>query len=56
MTIRGALKAGSWYPRYKPDLLRELKDLFTNKEYGPGEEPYTLNQKERTTFERMQYL
>ncbi len=35
--------AGSFYPRFKPDLIRSLKETFLNKEFGPGEEISVLN-------------
>ena len=47
MEKRKAAVAGSFYPRYEPDLLRILKESFTNKKYGPGEEFQTLNKDER---------
>jgi len=40
--------AGHFYPRFKPDLLNILKESFTDNEFGPGEEPKTLNQKQRS--------
>lgn len=46
--IRKAIVAGSFYPRYKPDLLNILEDSFTNKEFGPGEVPKSLNQEQRS--------
>ncbi len=46
--IRKAIVAGSFYPRYKPDLLNILEDSFTNKEFGPGEAPKSLNQEQRS--------
>lgn len=48
MVTRRAAVAGSFYPRYKPDLLNILKESFTNSEFGPGEEPTTLNQEQRS--------
>lgn len=48
MVIRKAIVAGSFYPRYKPDLLNILKESFTNNEFGPDEEPKTLNQEQRS--------
>lgn len=48
MVVRRAAVAGSFYPRYKPDLLNILKESFTNSEFGPGEEPKTLNQEQRS--------
>ncbi|KKN09008.1 hypothetical protein LCGC14_1050900, partial [marine sediment metagenome] len=46
--IRKAAVAGTFYPRYKPDLLNTLEESFTNKEFGPGEAPKSLNQEQRT--------
>lgn len=46
--IRKAIVAGSFYPRYKPDLLNILEDSFTNMEFGPGEAPKSLNQEQRS--------
>lgn len=48
MVIRRDLHAGSWYHRFKPDLLRSLNEFFTDKNFGPGEEFKTLNQERRT--------
>ena len=48
MVIRKAIVAGSFYPRYKPDLLSILKESFTDNEFGPDEEPKTLNQEQRS--------
>ena len=48
MVVRKAAVAGTFYPRYKPDLLNTLKESFINNEFGPGEEPKTLNQEQRT--------
>ncbi|TFG01596.1 MAG: AmmeMemoRadiSam system protein B, partial [Promethearchaeota archaeon] len=48
MEVRKPLHAGSWYPRYKPDLIRNLKEYFDDNEFGPGEEPKTLNNDTRT--------
>ena len=48
MIVRKAAVAGSFYPRYKPDLLRILNESFLNKDFGPGEEFSTLNQEQRT--------
>jgi AmmeMemoRadiSam system protein B len=45
---RSCAVAGSFYPRYEPDLLRILKDSFLDKNFGPGEEFKTLNKDERT--------
>ena len=43
MEKRKAAVAGSFYPRYKPDLLRLIKESFENAEFGPGEELVSLN-------------
>ncbi len=48
MVIRKAAVAGTFYPRYKPDLINILKESFINDEFGPGEEPKTLDQEQRT--------
>ncbi|MFW9971388.1 MAG: AmmeMemoRadiSam system protein B [Candidatus Odinarchaeota archaeon] len=48
MIIRKAAVAGSFYPRFKKDLINILKESFVNKEFGPGEEPKTLNQEKRS--------
>ena len=48
MIIRKAIVAGSFYPRYKPDLLNILKESFTDSKFGPDEEPKTLNQEQRS--------
>ena len=48
MIIRKAAVAGTFYPRYKPDLINVLKESFLNNEFGPREEPKTLNQDQRT--------
>ena len=48
MVTRHAMVAGHFYPRFKPDLLNILKESFTDNEFGPGEEPKTLNQKQRS--------
>jgi len=50
MVIRRAAVAGSFYPRYKPDLINILKESFTNTEFGPGQEPKTLNQEQRSVI------
>jgi len=48
MIVRKAAVAGSFYPRYKPDLLRLLNESFINNQFGPGEELKSLNQEQRT--------
>jgi len=49
LVVRKGAVAGSFYPRFKPDLLRKLEASFLNATLGPGEEPKTLN-KERTVI------
>ena len=49
MAVRRAAVAGSFYPRYKPDLLKILEQSFNDVEFGPGKGPKTLN-KERTVI------
>jgi hypothetical protein len=48
LLVRKAAVAGSFYPRFKPDLLRILNESFLDKDFGPGEEIKTLNQEQRT--------
>jgi len=43
--IRKASHAGTWYPRYEPDLINTMNELFINEEFGPGDKPSVLNQK-----------
>ncbi|TXT65832.1 MAG: hypothetical protein BAJALOKI1v1_370017 [Promethearchaeota archaeon] len=45
--IRKSTHAGSWYPRYEPDLINMMNGLFTNKQFGPGSKP-SVGNKERT--------
>ncbi|MBD3195961.1 MAG: AmmeMemoRadiSam system protein B [Candidatus Lokiarchaeota archaeon] len=47
MTTRKAAVAGSFYPRFKPDLLRALEDSFLDKAYGPGELPKLVKTDDR---------
>ncbi|MFX0042122.1 MAG: AmmeMemoRadiSam system protein B [Candidatus Hodarchaeota archaeon] len=47
MEVRRALHAGSWYPRSKSDLTKDLSKYFMDKKFGPGIEPQTLNQDTR---------
>ena len=49
MAVRRAAVAGSFYPRYKPDLLKILKESFNDVEFGPAKEPKALN-KERSVI------
>ncbi len=48
MVIRRATHAGSWYPGSKKGLLEALKGYFTDTEFGPNEEPKSLNKEKRT--------
>lgn len=45
--IKKARLAGSWYPGTFESLKKALTDCFTNKEFGPGEVPKSLNKEER---------
>jgi len=46
--IRKASHAGSWYPKNREDLIRDLEYNFSESEFGPGLLPETLNQDTRT--------
>ncbi len=48
LVIRKASHAGSWYPKNREDLNRELEYCFSESEFGPGSLPETLNQDTRT--------
>ena len=48
MVVRRAINAGSWYEGDANRLKKYMNYLFTDKEYGPGEEPKTLNLEKRT--------
>ncbi|MEJ2249498.1 MAG: AmmeMemoRadiSam system protein B [Candidatus Lokiarchaeota archaeon] len=48
MTTRKSAVAGSFYPRYKPDLIRVLKNSFLDEKFGPGKLPECENKEERT--------
>ncbi len=48
MVIRRATHAGSWYPGSKKGLLDALKEYFTDGEFGPNEEPKSMNKEKRT--------
>ena len=48
MVIRRATHAGSWYPGSKKGLLEALKGYFMDTEFGPNEEPKSLNKEKRT--------
>ena len=47
MVIRRATHAGSWYPGSKKGLLEALNNYFTDTQFGPGEEPASLNKEKR---------
>ena len=47
MVLRQATHAGSWYPGSKSGLTKALKEYFIDQDFGPGEEPQSLNNKER---------
>ena len=46
--LRKATHAGSWYPKNREDLIRDLEYSFSESEFGPGLLPETLNQDTRT--------
>jgi len=46
--IRKASHAGSWYPKNREDLIRDLEYNFSESEFGPGLLPETLNLDTRT--------
>jgi AmmeMemoRadiSam system protein B len=46
--IRKASHAGSWYPKNREDLIRDLEHNFSESEFGPGLLPETLNLNTRT--------
>jgi len=48
MIIRKASHAGSWYPGSKKGLLEALKGYFKDTQFGPSEEPVSLNKEKRT--------
>ncbi|MFX1324944.1 MAG: AmmeMemoRadiSam system protein B [Promethearchaeota archaeon] len=48
MVLRRATHAGSWYRGSKKGLLEALNGYFTDEEYGPNEEPISLNKIERS--------
>ncbi|MBD3253875.1 MAG: AmmeMemoRadiSam system protein B [Candidatus Lokiarchaeota archaeon] len=47
LTVRKAASAGSFYPRFKPDLIRIIEESFENDKFGPGEKPETINKERR---------
>ena len=48
MVVRSASHAGSWYDGSEKSLKKSLDGFFSDKEFGPGELPKTLNQDKRT--------
>lgn len=50
MVKRKAAVAGSFYPRFKPDLLSILNESFENENFGPGEKCEPKNKEQRITF------
>lgn len=48
MEKRKANNAGSFYPRYKPDLITKIESSFKNEEFGPGKLPKSENKEERS--------
>ncbi len=50
MVTRRAAVAGSFYPRYKPDLIKIIRESFLDQKFGPGEDFKTLNKDERTVI------
>jgi hypothetical protein len=48
MPTRKSAVAGSFYPRYEPDLLRQLENSFKDENFGPGKLPECENLEERT--------
>jgi len=48
LLIRKATHAGSWYPGKKEVLIKNIESYFSDKEFGPGKLPETLNQDSRT--------
>lgn len=48
MEKRKANNAGSFYPRYKPDLITKIESSFKNEDFGPGKLPKPENKEERS--------
>lgn len=48
--IRKASHAGSWYPKNREALIRDLEYSFSESEFGPGKLPETENQDKRTVI------
>ena len=50
LVIRKASHAGSWYPRKKEALIKDLESSFLDSKFGPGKLPKSLNKEARTIF------
>lgn len=48
LVIRKASHAGSWYPRKKEVLIKDLEAAFSDDKFGPGRLPESLNLESRT--------
>lgn len=48
LVIRKASHAGSWYPRKKEVLIKDLEASFHDSKFGPGKFPESLNMETRT--------
>lgn len=50
MVLRKAAVAGSFYPRFKPDLIKAIETSFLDKEFGPGTLFESSNEESRSIF------
>jgi len=50
LVIRKASHAGSWYPRKKEALIKEIEKCFSDNNLGPGKLPESLNMEKRTVI------
>ncbi len=50
LVVRKASHAGSWYPRNKEALIKDLESSFCDSKFGPGKLPKSLNMETRTIF------
>ena len=48
LVIRKASHAGSWYPRKREVLIKDLEAAFSDDKFGPGRLPESLNLESRT--------
>lgn len=48
LVVRKAAVAGSFYPRYKPDLIKAIESSFLDTEFGPGTLFASSNEESRT--------